>query len=273
MPFPKSIVYRLSSKVRKLFLVTFFLFLVSFLSGCSVLGVSKPAALQITTTPEASVFIDGKHIGKTPFFSDQLKNKDYLIKITSGEASHTENILLTQGTLTVINWELNNNFLAQSGEILSLKKGEKGLFVSSMPNKTSLELDGKHIGKTPIKIENIEEGEHKLTLSKAGFLDREFSIKTSKDYLLEANVTLASEIAKGTVEAPAPLPVFEFAQIQTTPLGFLRVRKEPSLSSQEVGRVDTGEKVEIIQETEDWMLVKFEDKQGWISSQYAKKLP
>src|SRR3989344_1571397 len=60
-----------------LFQVSSFLFLVLFLSGCKAIGTTKPAALQITSVPEASVFLDGKHLGKTPFFSDQLKVGEY----------------------------------------------------------------------------------------------------------------------------------------------------------------------------------------------------
>ena len=244
-----------------------------FLSGCTALGATRPAALQITSTPQASVFLDGKHVGKSPFFSDQLKNREYLVKITSGEATHSEKITLSEGTLTVVNWELNNNFLAQSGEILSLEPGEKGLFVISMPQEADLEVDGKFIGKTPTKIEDIEDGEHKITLKSPGYLDREFVVKTSKDYQLVADVTLASEIAKGVAEAPAPLPELEKVEVLNTPLGFLRVRRDSSLSSPEVGRVQTGDELEIIQETEDWIQIKFEGKQGWVSAQYVEKLP
>jgi len=248
------------------------LLLVTLLSACTAIGTTKPAALQVTSTPEASIFLDGKHVGKSPFFSDQLQAREYLVKLTSGEASHSEKVTLTQGTLTVINWELANSFLAQSGEVLWLEKGQRGLFITSMPDEASISLDGRLVGKTPQKIEEVEEGDHKVSLSKLGYIDREFVVKTSNKYLLVADVTLASGIATGEVTVSSPLPESEKVEVTKTPQGFLRVRREPSTSAPEIGRVKDGDQLELIQETQGWVQIKFEGKQGWVSSQYIKKL-
>lgn len=272
--------------LRFLSLVTCQMSFVTILSACTAIGTSKPAALQITSTPQASIFLDGKHIGKTPFSSDQLNAREYQVKLAAGEATYVEKVTLGGGTLTVINRELNNNFLAQSGEVLSLVAGKKGLFVVSTPPEADLTVDGALLGKTPFFIENIQEGEHKVTLTKAGFITREFVIKTSDKYRLVAEVTQASEIAKGTGEsAPNPTPASTpKVEITQTPQGFLRVRSEPSLSAPEIGRVKTGDQFEVIQETEDWLKISFQGpsrppserveagKQGWVSSQYVKKL-
>jgi len=136
-------------------------------------------------------------------------------------------------------------------------------------------MDGKLVGKTPYLVEKLEEGEHKITLTKAGYINREFAVKASNKYQVVADVTLASEIAKNPQVQPSPVPALSVQKVRilATPTGFLRVRKEASLDSPEIGRVKTGDELEIIQETKDWVKVKFEDKQGWISSQYAKKLP
>lgn len=257
---------------KKSLLIFGFWLIATILTGCTAIGSSKPAALQVTSTPEASVFLDGKHVGKSPFFSDQLQAREYLIKLTSGEASYSVKVTLTEGTLTVVNRELTNNFLAQSGEVLWLEEGNRGLFLISMPDQATISLDGQIIGTTPQKVDEIEQGEHKVTISKLGYIDREFSIKTSNEYQLVASVNLASEIAKGAVTAPSPLPEPEKVEVLTTPQGFLRVRKEPSTSASEIGRVKDGDKLELIQETKGWFEIKFEGKQGWVSSQYVKKL-
>lgn len=258
--------------VKKLSLVSGLWLLAVLLSGCTAIGSSKPAALQVTSTPEASVFLDGKHVGKSPFFSEQLKAKVYLVKLTAGEASYTEEITLTEGTLTVINRELSSNFLSQSGEVLWLEGGDKGLFITSMPDEATISLDGQIIGKTPHKIEEIEEGDHKITITKVGYIDREFSIKTSNKYLLVADISLASEIAKGKVAVPSPLPEPEKVEVLKTPQGFLRVRKEASTSAPEIGRVKDKDVLELIQESSGWFQIKFEGKRGWVSSQYVKKI-
>lgn len=264
-------------KFFKILLPVAFCLLFAFaLSGCKAIGTNKPAALQVTSKPEASVFLDGKHIGKTPFFSDQLKSGKHLLKVTVADAAYVEKINLKEGTLTVVNRELNNNFMAQSGETLWLEPGMQGLFVISMPSEADLTLDGKFLGKTPFLIAKIEDGEYKIELSKDGYIKREFPIKTSSKYQLVADVTLASELAKdvGPQASAVPQPPVQKIEVLKTPQGFLRVRQEPSLTSQEVGRVATGDQLEIIQEgeTKDWIKIKFGDKQGWISAQYTKKL-
>lgn len=262
---------RLTQIAKYLSLITCHLSLVLLLSACTAVGTTKPAALQVTSTPQASIFLDGKHLGKTPFKSDQLKAGEYTLKLAVSEASYSEKITLTEGTLTVLNRELTANFQAQSGEILSLVPSRSGLFISSMPREADVTIDGRLLGQTPLLTGDIEEGDHKIQLSRAGYISREFAIKASSRYLLTADVTLASEIAKSGLPPPSPPPTVK-VEITKTPQGFLRVRKEPSTASAEIGRVKTGDELEVIQETGDWIKVSFEGKQGWISSQYTKKV-
>lgn len=262
--------------------ITSYLLLATTLTACRAIGSSRPAALQVTSTPEASIFLDGKHLGKTPFFSDQLKSKEYLVKLAAGEATYVEKVTLAEGTLTVINRDLNNNFLAQSGELLWLEKGKTGLLIIAMPAGADVVIDGTYFGKTPYFTTEIKNGEHKVLLSKNNYIDREFAIKTSSNFQLIASITLASAVAKAQVTVPTPIPQPQKVEITKTPQGFLRVRKDPNTTAPEIGRVATGDQLEIVQETKDWIQIKFDGppspaggagKQGWVSTQYTKKLP
>lgn len=259
---------------KKLFLLACCLLTATALSACSAVGFNKPAALQITTKPEASVFLDGKHIGKTPFFSDQLKSGEHSLKISVSEASYLDEINLTSGTLTVVNRELAPNFLAQAGETLSLIPGSKGLFITSMPGGADVTVDGKLVGKAPVLVSDISEGDHKVLATLDGYASREFAIKTTSKYRLLAQVTLALQEAKNMVEgnSPSPKPQTAKVEITDTPQGFLRIRQDSSIDSPEIGRVKTGDQLEVVQETSDWIKVKFQGKQGWVSAQYTKKL-
>jgi len=272
MPGFKFTVYCLLSTVRVLVLAICYLLLTIILSGCTILGGNKPAALQVTSTPEASVFLDGKHLGKTPFFTDQLDAKEYTLKISVSEASYTEKIVLTPGVLTAVNRELSANFLGQSGETLSLNKQGKGVFISSYPDKAQVSIDGKIAGETPLIVGDVKEGDHQVSLNKTGYIQREFTIKSSNKYQLTANVTLASEFAKGKTASSESQPQGKSVEILRTPLGFVRVRREPSLESLEIGTIETGKQAELLQEVQEWYSIKFDGKIGWISTQYAKKL-
>ena len=247
--------------------------LVLILSGCSAIGYSKPAALQVTSTPQASVFLDGKHIGKTPFYSDQLKAQEYTIKVTVSDATYVDKITLTQGTLTVVNRDLSSNFLAQSGENLSLVPSSHGFFVISWPADADITIDGKYIAKTPSLVKDLIDTEHKVLISKTGFVDREFAIKSSSKYQLLADVTLASQVAKGvTPKQTTHQAEAKQVEILSAPGGFVRLRRDPNTKSEEIGRIKSGETAEVIQETDDYFQVKFEGKLGWIPTQYTKEV-
>ncbi|MBI3342239.1 PEGA domain-containing protein, partial [Candidatus Curtissbacteria bacterium] len=185
--------------LRKLPVFVCYLLLAITLSGCSAIGTNKPAALQVSTVPEASIFLDGKHLGKTPFYSDQLKAGTHTLKIAASEANYVAQIDLRESTLTVINRQLATNYLAQAGEILTLEPAKSGFLVLSSPSGASLVVDGKLQGQTPALVENIAEGEHKVEISKEGYLQRQFAIKIAKNYQLQAQVTLASEVARGPI--------------------------------------------------------------------------
>ena len=265
---------RLTTKAKNLFLVSGLLFSVLTLTGCSAVGFSKPAALQVTSKPEASVFLDGKHIGKTPFYSDQLRAGEFTLKVTVSGADYVDKITLSQGTLAAVNRELNSNYLAQGGENLSLVSGQKGLFIISFPSEADVTIDGSYVGKTPLLTQEIEEGDHKILLAKEGYIEREFAIKSSTKYQVLAEVTLASQIAKGvgTAAKEPQKPQTQHVLILSTPQGFLRVREEPSLSAAEIGQVNSGEEYEIIQEAKKWFQISFEGKIGWVSAVYAQKV-
>lgn len=261
--------------IKYIFLISSLTLFSSILTGCSAVGSNKPAALQITTNPETSVFLNGKHIGKTPYFSDQLKSGDYTIKLSASDASYTSKVKLNEGTLTVVNRDLASNFQAQSGEVLWLEKNKTGFFVASLPPGADVSIDGRQVGKTPVLAKDLEIGDHKVVVSHADYINREFAIKTSSKFQLNAMVSLALEAARSANNpnnVPSPQPQIRKIEILNTPQGFLRLRKEPALDSQEVGRIPDGTQLEILQEAQDWFQVKFQDKTGWVSAQFTKKL-
>lgn len=60
-------------------------------------------------------------------------------------------------------------------------------------------------------------------------------------------------------------------QILATPTGFLNVRSAPSLSSSIKGKVNPGNFYDLLEEKTGWYKIKFNNTEGWISSQYASK--
>ena len=217
------------------------------LTGCA--SINNKSALQISSKPEASVFLDGKHLGKTPYFSDQIKPGTYTLKISAGEATYVDRISLIQGSLTVVERQLNDNILAQSGHVLWLEEGKNDFFANSTPTDSQITIDGKFYGKTPLLIPSLESGDHKVSITKIGYKDHDFSIKISKTNRLVANVTLEQDDTQTSLNSNQAESKNEI-EVQKTPQGYLRVRKEPDLNSLQIARLENGEKLEIIQETD-----------------------
>ncbi|EKD79974.1 MAG: hypothetical protein ACD_40C00234G0003 [uncultured bacterium] len=59
--------------------------------------------------------------------------------------------------------------------------------------------------------------------------------------------------------------------IGETGTGWLRVRKEASGTSDELGKANTGEKLKYLGESTDlgWHQVEFEGNSGWVSGKYV----
>ncbi len=278
MPSLTFIVHRLSSNAKVLRLNLFLratccVLLITLLSGCSAVGFKKYAALQVTSTPEASIFLDDKHLGKTPFYSNKLDSGTHSLKISASDASYSEKIDLKDQVLTVVNRQLANNPLAQSGELLTLAPDLEGLMVTSLPNEAQVTLDGKYLGKTPLQITNVSAGEHKVLISKEGFIDREFVIKITKDKQVQAQVTLASQITKVLSQAQDTTPAQSAkVTITRTTRGVLNVLKSPDASSAQIGDAKIGEQYDLIGQQDNWLMINFQGKQGWIPTDSAKRL-
>ena len=66
-----------------------------------------------------------------------------------------------------------------------------------------------------------------------------------------------------------------FIKILSTPNNFLRVRGKPSTTSEEIGRVNSGEKYLYVETDEQsgWFKIEYEEgEQGWVSDEYAEMI-
>jgi len=65
-----------------------------------------------------------------------------------------------------------------------------------------------------------------------------------------------------------------FATVQANDAGFLRVRNQGSTAGRELGRLNVGDKVEVLETKSGWLRVKLNTplqgaSEGWISAQFA----
>lgn len=272
---------------------------------------SSPAVLKISANPQATIFLNGQHLGKTPY-EDEVKPGEYALKLvpdSRGQMVSWENKLkLNSGMLTFINRNLSENELTSSGEILTLEKinGKSAeIVVISTPDGASVSLDNANRGETPFLLKDIDPGDHDLTLTKTGFSDRTLKIKTTAGFKVTASFQLALDSSAATVSAtPSPTPATTSASPKPTvtpkatakPSGTpvvelprpyvkiletnltcesttcLNVRTEPNKSATVSATVKTGETYPLLDQQNGWYQIKYQGAdKGWVSGQYAEK--
>lgn len=244
----------------------------------------KPAnaGLQIETIPQATVYINGDQMGTTPFELVQKPGEISIrlvpIATETSLAPWGTKVTLTQGIKTVIRRDFAETEEKSSGEILSFEKisgSTASLAAVSTPDAAQVNLDGQNRDFTPLLINDIAVGDHKLVIFQAGYSEREIQARAEVGYKLTVVAMLAKfeQAPEATESADEVLPKEEKIEILDTPTGFLRVRREPGKNGAEAGQVKPGEQFVLLEEKDSWYKIEYQkDKEGWISSEYVKKL-
>lgn len=240
----------------------------------SFLQITEKAGIRVLSVPDgAQMFIDEAEVGKTPYENTQLENKQYLVKIQSGEAIWQGKVTLNGGTLTVVNRDLSKETTSSAGEILTLEKGQ-GVIIISSPVDGDIEIDGKFYGKTP-KLVEIDAGEHTFVISHGNYLKRSIRAYVPEGFNLTLSVDLAlSEADLTAITTPVILKtqmVVVKDTVSPNP-GFLRVRDKPSTAGKELARVLPGEELVLLEELSGWDRIRLSNgTEGYVSKTYVDK--
>lgn len=234
--------------------------------------------------PTAKVFINNKEMGSTPYKNLDLKPGENEVKLVSGAKEWKKTVDLQNNINTVIDWQFGDGISGNSGYILYLEKtGDKksSLLVNTTPDKTTIKIDGEVKGISPIKINELNEGDRQLMISFPGYKDINVFMKAITGYQLVVNAQLAeensdvSQIIEAPIEATSSglnLDQGQKVTIKETETGWLKVREASSSSSKEVIRIKPGESYALLDEGTDWYKIDLgSSKSGWISATYASK--
>ena len=186
---------------RKLGFLLLFLGLVAAVIGVVKLLSGRSAKLgelRVESAPATSVFLDNKHLGRTPF-KDKVAAGAYTMKIvpegtTQQLASWQGSVSVGPNLLTYVNANLAESELASAVDVLWLEKisGKTSeLSVTTNPDGASVLVDDETRGVTPLSLTDITTGDHSVTVTSPGFLSRTLKIKTTPGYRVIADLKLA----------------------------------------------------------------------------------
>jgi len=281
--------------MRKIVVGLFLTLVPLLLTGCSL--STQKAALQVVTTPTASVFINGKLVGKTPYTDRELNPGEVTLKLIPEStavslASWEGRLKLVGGVMSVVSREFAESEENASGAILTLEpasdKKTASLAVVTTPDGATVTVDGENRGFSPLVLDRVTEGEHQITLSLTDYRENSLKAKAINGFKLIVNSQLAKETAtlSGT---PTPLPTGKTkgtptptprisatptpkvsvtprptvaitgasVKIKDTPTGWLRVRAEASSSSTELAKVYPGETYPLLEEKNGWYQITY----------------
>ncbi len=280
------------------------------LSACNLPFLPQKSGLQITASPQSSVFLNNESIGTTPIIRNGFSSGSYKIKIVPTDPtipSWESTITLTGGTQTAIDRQLLADPNLNSGYVLSYEKlsDSKATDVSiiSAQSNVTVAIDGKQKGFTPVTDNSLEPKSHNFFLTSPGFQDRSIKGLVSPGLRLIINVQLAG---LAVVPTPTPTPQLTpaptatpsgaltptpkidplllpkqssssavtkpFVEILSTPTGWLKVRATGNSSGTELAKVNPGDRFPYLDvNTTGWYQIEYlPDKNGWISATYAK---
>ena len=256
-----------------LILVSIIALLVRFSSKATEIffGIKQVSGISVLSVPEgATVFLDGKEVGKTPYDDKDLASKEYLVRIDKDGAYWQGQVKMTSQTVSIVNRDLSPEQASSSGEVLTLEKG-RGITVVSNPSDSEVEIDGKSYGKTPLTI-NMESGEHTIIVSHTNYLKRSIRAFLPKEFNLTIAVDLSLSEADLSTVATSIISQTPEVKVLQTPTGFLRVRDKASLNGKEIARVNVGDTLILLEELSGWDRVKLPDgTEGFVSRTYVEK--
>ena len=251
---------------------------------------SNMAAVLIESVPEAVVYINDERVGKTPY-ETEVTSGEIMLKLVPESfdtplSPYQTKVNLTPGVKTIVRRKFGGESGDEgSGEIISFERvstNKANVAVVTLPDGANVKLNNTPYGVAPLKISDVSPGNLSLEIEARGYAQRSFQVRAEKGH----TVTVVADLEKTGDEGVA----YDFTEeneevlaaetkieeetitITPTPTGFLRVRKEPTLNSEELTQLNPGETYPLISSQDEWFEIELESSvSGWISSEYATK--
>ncbi len=167
------------------------------------LSSSGQASVSITSkVGQVKVFLNDEELGETPLEKNDLKPGKYKIrleKITDQPefyAKFDRTVEVEEGTRVVIDWEIGPSEEFSSGEIYFFKERltttnqDSTVSIISYPDESKVYFDAAIQEGDPILINGVKEGNHKIKVSKDGYIEEELDVVCKSGYDLFVEVRL-----------------------------------------------------------------------------------
>ena len=286
-----ELIMRRPNKIR-LIVFTILLFSIATFAIIRYLIIDKTkrkGVLKIVSSPVSSLFINNNAIDRPTPYENKFQPGEYTIKLiprgdATSSASWEGKVMVYSNSVTYINRELGSSQKTSSGEMFTpipmknnpTKPNTGEISVDTEPIGAIIRLDNDEKGVSPLLLSEVSKGTHELSVSLPGFFPKIKKINIETSYRVNVSFKLAIDQSQ-KIEEPKATPSAKTKEqdleieILETEVGFLRVRKEPNVNSEEVGRVNPSDIFRIIDEASGWLKINYEpNKEGWVLKSYTK---
>jgi hypothetical protein len=260
-------------KLKRL-IILIFTFLIIGIGGFFLVnnfGRAGVASLEVNSNAKLPIYINGEET-RTGSYTGTYDPKLTTVQVGNYETQ----VQLQNGVKTIVNREFSIDGRRSSGEVISFEHtGLPNSIVAVVtdPSGAEVRVDSTLRGTTPLNIEGLSTGNHQLTVNLVSYTTRSFSINVVKGYKLTAAIDLAASPSENTKQNTSETQLNQaFVEILSTPNDFLRVHDKPTTASDEIARVHTGEKYQLIStdKLSGWYNIQLTaSSSGWISNTYA----
>jgi len=246
---------------------------------------NQKAVLVIETNVSSQVYINDRQVGKTPFEGEfEQKEVDLKLIPESFEQAlvpYETRIKLTSGVKTIVRREFGAEEGSSSGVEVSFDRSvnsEASIAVVTEPTGAKVYIDDVFVDVAPAKSSDLTNAIYKVVIEAEGYGEKSVMVQAQKGYLLTvfadlAKVALPKEDDMVNLQQLEDENKQETVQILDTPIGFLRVRSNPSTLSSEIAQVEPEDEYSLLEisEDEDWYKIQLDEEiEGWVSVEYAK---
>ena len=178
------------------------------LGGCTIpfFGPQR-AGLKIIATPQATVMLDGKQVGQTPYEKSDLQAKSYKLQLVPQSGQPWETTVTLQKDLqSVVERIFGETDQESEGYVMELEgisnKSQSHLAVVTIPDPATVRINGQPKGFAPMTVDIPSDTNQDVAISSAGYADKKVSVLVPKGLKLKLTVQLArTKIGESTLEA------------------------------------------------------------------------
>jgi len=267
------------SRLKFSFKILFFLFLAALIFS-AVLNYFWPqkAGLLVITNQPATVFVNGKNEGKTPFEASFGPNEITLKLVPDDNrlAIYETKIKLEPRVKTILQRDLNISEEKSAGVLVSFEKlgGKKtAVSVISIPDSAQVIIDGQPRGITPYQLTGIASGEHNLEISAADYNGKSIRVRIYPGYKLTAFFQLLPFAPTGSSES-LPSADNSFKIRLKKGRGKEVLREKPLSTAKITGEIKEGDLCSVLETGEDqkWYRVDCQSLgSGWVEAEFFEK--